>query len=46
MYIGNTENYILDIGEIEYVDSTKNNKKLVSTQLDHLCKVVFEGKNS
>ena len=45
-FMGNEMSYKLDIDGIEFVDSTKNNIKLKSTQLDNLCKVVFEGREN
>lgn len=44
-YNGNNENLIFDINSIEYVDSTKNNKKLESVQLTKLCEVICKGKD-
>ena len=35
---------ILDIKSLSFVDCTKNNKKIVSDELNQLYKVVFEGK--
>ena len=44
-YLGKKEILNFDIKSIKYLDSTKNNKKFISEQLNQLYRRVFEGKS-